>query len=183
MDVPWWPPKCDPPPLPSPCEVAADLIRSFLNTPQDKAAWDRYVSGAGETWELSCRDMESVVSAAKTGKGITVLNIIEAERRRCKHGGRYWMNSTKEVAAVGAPWELALGYVELTISTTCACGVFSFSVCLDDTYDFDPKWRETHRSWSGEWDTTLVWATQNALACGWRPYQITGCYHGALCTF
>ncbi|WP_205880935.1 hypothetical protein [Limisphaera ngatamarikiensis] len=127
--------------------------------------------------------MESVVSAARAGNGMTVLDMIEAERRRCKHGSRYWMNSTKEVAAVGAPWELALGYVELTISTSCACGAFSFSVCLDDTYDFDPKWRKTHRSLKGEGATILVWAMQNRLACGWTPYQITGCYHGAECTF
>jgi hypothetical protein len=128
--------------------------------------------------------MGSVVRAARADNGMTVLDMLLAERRRCKHGGRYWMNSTHElVTSVAAPWELALGYVELTIRTSCECGVFHFSVCLDDTYDFDPKWSATHRSWAAEWDTVLVWATQNALNCGWRPYQITGCYHGALCAF
>ncbi|NGO37791.1 RHS repeat-associated core domain-containing protein, partial [Limisphaera ngatamarikiensis] len=194
MEVPWWPPKCDPPPLPSPCDVAAHLIRSFLSTPQEKAAWDRYVSGTGGTWKLSCSEMRSVLSAARAANGMTVLDMIEAERRRCEYGflgypnsdwwkSHWWMSQRKEVVAVGAPWECALGNVELTIYTACECNKFFYSVCLKDRYDFDPKWLETHRSWFGEFYVTVVWAAQNALKCGWRPYQITGCYHGALCTF
>jgi hypothetical protein len=138
--------------------------------------------------------MESVVSVARAGNGITVLDMIEAERRRCEYSFleypsadwweyRGWTRQREQVVAVGAPWELALGNVELTIYAKCECSRFSHRVCLKDAYDFDPRWLETDRSWLGELYTTAVWATQHALACGWRPYQIAGCYHGAECTF
>jgi hypothetical protein len=61
---------------------------------------------------------------------------------------------------VGAPWELALGYVALTIRASCECGLFHFSVCLEGTYDFDPKWLKRHRVPDGELVTTLVLATR-----------------------
>jgi hypothetical protein len=130
--------------------------------------------------------MRSVLSAARAGNGMTVLDMIEAERRRCEYGflgypnsdwwkSRWWMSQRKEVVAVGAPWELALGNVELTIYTECECNKFFFRVCLNDTYDFDAKWLETHRRW-GEVPVILVSAAQNALKCGWTPFEFTGCY-------
>lgn len=70
------------------------------------------------------------------------------------------MSQSKEVGAVGAPWELALGYVALTVRTLCECGVFHFRVCLEGTYDFDPKWLKRHRVPNGGLDTRLVWAAR-----------------------
>jgi hypothetical protein len=75
---------------------------------------------------------------------MTVLDMIEAERRRCEYGflgypnsdwwkARWWMSRRNEVVAVGAPWERPLGNVELTIYTACECNKFFYSVCLKDT--------------------------------------------------
>ena len=42
----------------------ADIVRSFLHTDEERAAWDRYAAGTGQDYQLTTAEMDSVLAAS-----------------------------------------------------------------------------------------------------------------------
>ena len=160
------------------CEDAYRKIGSYLSTPQEKFAWDRYTNhgwlGRRRDIELSAEDVK-IISESIGG----VVDYVNSERGLCKNGMSF-STSTSIGGTAPSPWIRAIGGVSIRVSTTCTNGCFSFAYNINDPYDFDIKGVPgfTSRSFSGEIATIGVRFTEICLQCGWQTFYHKGVYYG-----
>jgi RHS repeat-associated protein len=184
--IPAFPFPIPPPvPLPTPgspahkaaCDTAAAIARSFLTSPEEIRAWDRFVSGkAPDVVELTREEMGSVLSAAPKFQAD-----LSVQAEECKTALSYWSDRTKQIDdSIGSPWTRALGQVTITVTTLCGCRALAWKACIDDKYDFDPTWFRGGRTRQAEVETILVWLAQNVGFCGWKEYRHKGCQDGII---
>ena len=156
------------------CGWLQQKIRGFLDTPEDRRGWDRFVAGTANDIELTDKEMGSALGAAPPFQ-----TEIQKQARECKTTPFYWQDRKMEVGAmVGPPWSASLGGVSIALKTSCSCRTLTWEACIFDKYDFDPEWFSTHRGVDGEIKVILVWAAQNGARCGWKEFHHKGCKEG-----
>jgi RHS repeat-associated protein len=156
------------------CTWLEGKIRGFLHSPEEISAWNRFVGGSANDIALSDTQMGSVLELASTFQAE-----LQRQAQRCKTTSFYWFSKKTTVGdMIGGPWTLAIGGVSIDLTTSCVCRTLTWEACIFDKYNFDPEWWKTHRSWSGEAQTILVWAAQNIGQCGWKEFHHKGCKDG-----
>jgi len=175
------------------CSLVAGVIRSFLNTSQERTAWDNYVSGSGRNIRIPTEEMENII-----GSNAAIVAHIDFRTKNCKGTCKienncvgFWGPEWNTFSGTAPnPHTLSIGGYALEIEDKCECccltkgsGMFASIDCgytyrwsakLNDLYDFDPRWFATERAVSAEVKTAAVWAAQNALGCGWKTFYHKG---------
>jgi RHS repeat-associated protein len=156
------------------CAWLEGKIRSYLSSPEDIRAWNRFISGTANDIDLTDSEMGSALGAAPAFQAE-----LKKQAEDCKTTSFYWFNRTTQVgASVGAPWSASLGRVSIKLTTSCACRTLTWEACIFDKYDFDPTWFFGGREPTAEMKTILVWAAQNVGQCGWKEFHHKGCKDG-----
>ena len=160
------------------CEDAYRKAREHLNTPQEKAAWDRYTNhgwrGRDRNIYLTSDEVKSIAMAINA-----VSEYIKNKREACNQGNDF-EETTSIPGTAPAPWVLAIGGVSIGVDASCKEGCFSYCLSISDLYDFDIKGIPgfTSRSAKGEAVTWLVRITQGCLQCEWETFYHIGNYCG-----
>ncbi len=160
------------------CEDAYRKIRSYLNTAQELAAWDRYTNHDGgrrfRDIELSPSDVKLIAESMGT-----VVSHVQAKRGACRQSASF--SETKSIGgSAPSPWIKAIGGVSIKVSTSCSNGCFSYEYNISDLYDFDTKGFSGFKSrgfW-GQVGTIGVNWTQTCLRCDWQTFYHKGTYYG-----
>ena len=186
------------PPLgpPSYCQTMAALFRASLTTTEELRAWDNYAGGSGRDIRLTTEEMENII-----GSNNSIPREITAYKNKCRNicdsqrGRSGFYEVTSHVGMAPAPWIYAIGGYDVTMRYDCTCccymggsGItagrrfgykFNWSGSLNDVYDFNPIWQNTHRTFAGEWGTRAVWGADLLGLCGWKQFSHRGKAYGS----
>lgn len=185
---------------PMPCSVLADIIESYLKTPEEKAAWRRFVSGSGQDIWLTQTQMQGILASCGARN-----QAIKDLQKKCR-AGQPIPNSISVSCAAPPPWTFAIGNYSLKIQAKCTNGWLTWREDIFDLYDFNPTlkpglligpgyiiprpgdwsvepgylipgiivpWR-IDRGPGAEAKTLAVLVAQYAARCGWSPFHIRG---------
>jgi RHS repeat-associated protein len=163
------------------CNNLESKIRSYLNTPQDIRAFNRFVSGTKKDIILSQIEISSIINV--TSKVSNRIKYLKNICLKSKKSSNNWFGKTESISdTVGAPWAASIGGVNVKLTTTCTPGCcFYWKVSINDLYDFDIKGVPyiSGRSGDAELKTWLVKIAQVCSGCGWKEFYHKGDAYGA----
>jgi hypothetical protein len=151
------------------CLDLATIIDSFLSTEEEKRLWRHFVAGSRKDVNLT-----EAEACAAIGGAMSTVNSICVSACKGKSSGRTPL-SVPISGIASPPWVAGIGGFSTTVGCQCRFCSVSLDACIDDTYDFDPKYFSTHRTLPSELKTILVAVANGLLDCGWRPFQTKGC--------
>jgi RHS repeat-associated protein len=159
------------------CGPLEGLIRSFLDTPEEKFCWNNFVGGTKKN--LRWKEGKFGPYVSKCGNFANRIKKLEDD---CWNGTR-WEQTTETVNCPPiAPFKACIGNFTATITHSCVCGCLRYTVTMNDKYDFDPRFFETHRSVIAELKTIGVSWAQAISFCGWKEFWIKGSHSGGTCS-
>jgi RHS repeat-associated protein len=167
------------------CEAVERAIAAIVRDHLDDA-WRNYAGMSGPTRNpvpLSESDMEEIIEKY----GIRE-KVIEPLIEECQMSSEGWLNRTKTVGMRGSSfgyrecyyylrgdWVSVLGYLPLTVTSTCKCKTFEWKIVIHEEFDFEPIW--TGCGLSEIFRSSIVGSVRLAewaLQCGWTDFFYDG---------
>lgn len=155
------------------CDLLAVEAKNFLNTKEEKAAWDNYTSGSGQDMSISAEDFyKEILSKSPDWKN----------KKKCEKGDN-WGPETKSFAITDSgKFQSSIGRATVTTTSTCKKGCLEVKSEMSDLYDFDTKpGFPPERGFSAEMKVIIV----NLLSpyCSWKSFHIKGTHiHNSGCS-
>jgi len=161
------------------CNSLSDLIRGFLDTNEERSAWDHFTSGGGANRTLTNDQVLAALaqspefaSAQADAAAACALDPNNSDTVTINFG-----------TTAGPPFVALLGGLSVTFTYSCHGCCVAWLAQINDPYDFDPRGFPgfTDRSPSGEGKTLGVRLAQLISQCGWQSYNTTGTASGGSC--
>ena len=166
------------------CEAVERAIAALVRNHLDDA-WRNYSGMSGPTrnpMPLSESDMEEIIEKYGISR-----KVIEPLIERCKNSSNEWTVS-KNYGLPGSSfgyrecyyylrgdWMSVLGYLPITVTSTCRCKTFEWKIVIHEEFDFEPIW--TGWGLSDMFRSSIVGSVRLAdwaLRCGWTDFFYDG---------
>ncbi|MDO4587402.1 MAG: RHS repeat-associated core domain-containing protein [Planctomycetia bacterium] len=156
-------------PKPILCREIENTIRKRLTTTEEKKALNHFFEGSAYDRTIPSDEVNKILENSDF--------FTQLKKKVCNND---CVNDTTVPISTSYPWAGALGSATIHVNITRSGNTIFGTAEINDPYDFDPKFFNTHRTWDAELKTLSVRIAQLMNDCHWKEFCFKGKAYGTL---